>query len=62
MMNCAARLGYTEEQLQEMLTPEQMKKFNNWMAGQTRAWCDCHGPITYPHDLARWLRGLPVID
>ncbi len=61
-MNCAARLGYTEEQLQEMLTPEQLESFYKWMIGQTMAWCACHGSIAYPHDFKRWQRGLPVID
>lgn len=70
------QLGYTEDQIKEIVI--DLNGFYRWMEGQTMAVCDgrlydhekrcyvegCgpHGIIVYPHDLERYLQGLPVID
>jgi hypothetical protein len=73
------KYGYTEKQVAEILKGN-LDLFNEWMTGQTMAYCEgrewspaqnvyvssCggahHGPITYKHDLERFLLRLPPLD
>lgn len=74
--NC--HLGYTYEQLQDILG-SRLDEFSHWMVGQTMSICEgqqynyekkdyeptnCgpHGMVVYPWDLQRFLHGKPVID
>jgi hypothetical protein len=45
------------EELERVLGKRCYKQFSKWMRGQTCLECG-----VYPHDLDRWLKGLPVID
>lgn len=40
-------LGYTVSDLESMFTPDQLRRFNWWMRGQTCSVCDGR---TYNHD------------
>ncbi len=74
----ACELGYTQEQLVEILG-DRLPEFNKWMVGQTAGICDgrsydhekqqynetgCgpHGFITYSWDVQRFVDGKPIID
>lgn len=54
-----------------LLTPEQYKKFGDWMEGQTCCVLEHQSddgkevhmlPLVYVDDLLRFIKGLPVID
>lgn len=47
-------LGYTVQQIQDILTPEEERRFWRWMNGQTMAITDSGEYIVYPHDFTRW--------
>lgn len=59
--NCAKHLGHTYDEL-ELILGDRLEEFYEWMRGQTCAWCEQHGEITYRWDLDRFLKRLPVID
>lgn len=45
------------KEIEEVLGKRRYSKFIKWMGGQT-----CLDMGVYPHDLDRFLKGLPVID
>jgi hypothetical protein len=45
------------DQIKELMSEEEHKSFSKWMRGQTVIAEGC-----YPHDLERFLAGLPIID
>lgn len=46
--------GYTYEEIQEFMTPDEYEKFIQWMDGQTQALIDGKA-ISYTHDVKRFL-------
>lgn len=57
------KLGYTDTELVQIMTPEEYKDFCKWMGGQTCAMADDGQILTYPYDVRRFLehkrRGKP---
>jgi len=45
------------DKIEELMDEEEHKRFGSWMRGQT-----CIAQGCYPHDLERFLAGLPIID
>lgn len=56
--------GYSDKLIRKILTPEEYIKFCAWMTGQTVAWDEKLGGITYKWDLDRFLdcirKGIPT--
>lgn len=70
--------GYSFDLLDETLGAERFAELMDWMRGQTMMLCDgrrydhdtreyyetghVHGPVVYPWDVQRFLRGGPIVD
>lgn len=58
----ACTLGYTLEQVEEIVGEARIKEFERWIRGQTFAVCADHGSVIYGYDLKNFLRDGPILD
>ncbi len=53
--------GYLISNIKEVLEPEKFAEFLSWISGQTVGVYKGE-PLVYEYDLARFLKGLPILD